>query len=850
MRSFPTGYRRVLAKKKTHIINLYLLWLRLLSGGVVVSERAVRCFWRAGVCALFFCALWLFNIPALFGVFGQVLAFTGFLGGVGYFLWRDGRGFRLPSRGDIDRRIERDSAVRNRPLSEQDDRLANPQKLETRGLWSMARSRLRVALPLLRPAKIKAFMAANDPYALRFCVLMAFCLGLVTAGAEWKPRLINGLSPFSLTGSAAAEADAYTIWITPPDYTQLPQVVLNEKTIQGETLKIPQGSVLKVIVNERRWGNWGKPSLYLGEQEFEFDIGGQDSYGLEIALPDSNAEMVLKRGYFGRASWPIEIVADSAPRITLGEEPYDVLDNGEIRFDVSVFDDYGVEYLSIDMRLDAMVEDAPLGEAVHEQRSVISPPAQDFGISPVYDLTAHSWAGLPVSFTFSVTDKAGHATKSGRIAMVLPERVFKHPVAKTLVALRKKLAWQPDAQSTYAATEHDLRTLLTTPEFFQNDILVYMAIRSAAARLDYNAPSIRIAREVMGLLWDSALRIEDGDLSLSARKLRDAQLALEDALKNPDLSNEEIAQLVDDLRAAMAEYFQELGRELQKRANQQMEDMAQIPPELLAQSLTPDALGEFLDKLQSDLSEGKTESAQELLSQLQRLLDTLNPSMQTELPQDMQTMQEGVNELQELIERQEALLEQTEQQVKILESLLGLGFEYRQNDNQPAKPFINTKKNKAEQDALRYILGQLMLDVNEVLDNIPESMGLAEREMRGSSEALGLSAPDDSAPHQERAIEYLKDAREDLSKQFQTRMQQLTGFSLSFGGQQRLDPLGRPIDPNGGPNGKNHDSRVKFPDEAERRRVQEILQKLRRRAGQPNRPREEIEYYRRLLKRF
>ena len=135
------------------------------------------------------------------------------------------------------------------------------------------------------------------------------------------------------------------------------------------------------------------------------------------------------------------------------------------------------------------------------------------------------------------------------------------------------------------------------------------------------------------------------------------------------------------------------------------------------------------------------------------------------------------------------------------------------------------------------------------LGSIPEPMGLAEQEMRGSSEALNLNRPDQSIPHQELAIEYLKQSQEQLMEQLQQRMQQMTGIAFGFA-PRNLDPLGRPMGDDYDPNGDPFGSRVKIPDEAERRRVREILDLLRRRAGELNRPREEIEYYRRLLKRF
>lgn len=132
---------------------------------------------------------------------------------------------------------------------------------------------------------------------------------------------------------------------------------------------------------------------------------------------------------------------------------------------------------------------------------------------------------------------------------------------------------------------------------------------------------------------------------------------------------------------------------------------------------------------------------------------------------------------------------------------------------------------------------------------------MAEQEMRSSSDRLRQNDPKGSIPHQELAIQYLKDAQDDLSQQLQERMQQMLGPGdpmLSQGAPQQYDPLGRPM-PGGEEGGKqpfSPTSRVKIPDEAERKRVQEILKILREKSGDFTRSKEELDYFRRLLKQF
>lgn len=328
---------------------------------------------------------------------------------------------------------------------------------------------------------------------------------------------------------------------------------------------------------------------------------------------------------------------------------------------------------------------------------------------------------------------------------------------------------------------------------------------------------------------------------------------------------------MNDVRQAMAEYLMELQKEMQKRMAEG-EEIPMIPPELLSQMANPDALANFLDELEQHLKSGDGAAAQEMLSQLQRMLDSLNPNAARALPPDVQMMSKGINELQELIKRQEDLLKQTQKQAALIQNLLTLQRSFGNilppdtqiierwggGDFPPAPkdvpqtgktPLINTQDNKTEQEALRFILGQLMLEAGEVLDEIPENLGLAEQEMRGSSASLSANAPDKSVPHQEKAIEHLKKAQKQLNHQMATRMKQLGAMAL-LNGAMRYDPLGRPYGGYGDQEGMMPGSHVQIPDEAERKRAHEILRLLRERSSELGRPEHEIEYYRRLLKQF
>jgi hypothetical protein len=156
------------------------------------------------------------------------------------------------------------------------------------------------------------------------------------------------------------------------------------------------------------------------------------------------------------------------------------------------------------------------------------------------------------------------------------------------------------------------------------------------------------------------------------------------------------------------------------------------------------------------------------------------------------------------------------------------------------------RKNKDEQEALRFVLGKLMQDADSELGEIPPNMGQAELEMRGSSQQLGNNHPTNAIPHQEAAIKHLKESMDQMSEKLAQKLKNMMAMSM---GSSRMDPMGRPMKDGDNPSWMPS-SRVKIPDEAERKRVREILDTIRRRSGELNRPDYELEYYRRLMQQF
>lgn len=812
--------------------------IQFFSTASIVLERLTQAGWRAVCWSALFVALWLFEIPASFGQTGAIACVLLFLFGLAYFIRHDALRFQWPSAQEVQRRIERSSHIPHRPLSGLSD---TPVGDSHDPLWRREMLRRSRLLTALRPYFPQAFLARQDPRALRLgVVLMLFC-AVIVAGAGWQARLYNGFFPLHWGEESANTVERVSVWITPPEYTAIARIIPDPDS--DTPLEIPQGSLLKVVVQNRLEHLLVPPSISIDGVKTALNKSEDGAYVLEYEIPEGS-RLDIHTGVFKTIGWDYHFIRDTTPLIEVSEQT-EALPDGQIRFDVGLLDDYGVQTLDMRMTLDpAVADDAPPGWPAQEQRSVMSPAGQAFQISPVYDLSAHPWAGLPVVFTFTAHDHLDQISQSKPIHAILPERHFTHPVAQQLVQIRKELAYAPE--SNYGEPSAEIEALSLMPQHYNNDTRIFLALRVAAARLFYNAPSIKTTQSVMALLWDIALRLEDGDLSLAARDLRDVQKQLEEALKDPNVSDEKIAFLMQKLREAMSEYMQAMAREWQKRMAQG-EQMPAIPPGMMQNMMNMNDLATFLDKMESDFLSGNRNAAQDMLSKLQRLLDMTNPSTNSSMPQDMQTMMEAVNKLQDMIDKQEALLQKTGEQAEMYKMLQGLGVDKDEENEEP--PFINTQDHATKQEDLLNMLQDLIQQASEKLPSVPENFGAAEQAMQSSLTSLGKNRPDRSVPFQEEAIRQLKDAQQQMAQKMAQRMQQMTGFSLG-GMPMQLDPLGRPYGGQDGRNGPPFGSQVKIPTESEQKRVQKILNELRRRASERNRPREELEYYRRLLKRF
>lgn len=724
------------------------------------------------------------------------------------------RRFRLPSLAGARRRIERESGLQHRPLAALDDRLAGgADDPETLALWQAHRARMAEAARSLRIGWPKAGFAPRDPWALRALLVLLLVLGAIDAGGDWSLRLGRSLSP-NFAGGPPGAAASLDIWLTPPDYTGLPPLLL-PAGVNKAPISVPAGSVLLAQVH----GDGPVPQLVRGSRETDFDRIDETNFKAQATLTKSGP-IAVWHGSDVLGSWPITIVRDLPPTIALIGVPRQT-EHGALRLEYRATDDYGVESARTTMTL---LDNPKAGPLVVDLALPGLHLKEAHGVS-YNDLTANPWAGLSVRIRLEARDALNQAGFSDAVTFTLPERIFHNPVARAIVEQRKELTVHPEDRDTVAEALSDLSL---RPGRYDSDIVVFLALRTASARLQINRDPETVP-DVQKLLWQTALRIEDGRAPMMQESLRQAMQALQDALAR-NAPNDEIDRLTAALRQAMDRYLQALMQNAQRQGAQ---NLPKFDPRQTA--LTGQDLQKMLDRAQELAKTGAKDAARDLLAQLQEMLENLQLGRMNPSQSGAERM---MGAMQNMMRRQQQLLDQS-----FRDSRAG------KSDEQSAAQ---------SQEDLRRALGEMMRRLGESGD-IPQPLQRAERAMHGASDALSRGKPGDAIGPQSEALDQLQQGVRRMGERMFGRNDNGQNDygepdDQSSPRQAQRDPFGRqrPDDEgdgwvdDGGPMRRGTGPEV----DTSLHRAKTILEELRRRAGERSRPEIERAYIDRLLKEF
>ena len=397
----------------------------------------------------------------------RALGLRLFVAALGLSLWpvlRLGR----PSRSRALDRVDRDTGLKHGPARTLDDKLAlGDADPGSRALWDLHRRRAEAAIEKFKVSAPRPDMPRHDRFALRAAGMLAAVASAFVAGPEVGSRL--GAAFDWKPAKVAAPSFRVDGWVDPPLYTRVPPLMID---LAGGPQKLRAPVKSTVVVRVAGQGEVaitpvrGLTPLPVPESQ-RTDLREQ-----RFTLED-NAELNVRTGIAGGTRLTLEAIPDLPPEISFVGVP-EVNARGTFTLIYKGKDDYGIT------SAEGVVDK---GDGFKGRRSLVPAPqitlalptgAEDEETRTSVDLTNHPWAGARVKLTLLARDEATHEGRSTTIDFVLPQRPFTKPLAKSLVEQRRKLVLDPDDRKRVQIA---LDSLLIAPDQFTPQWGVFMGLR-------------------------------------------------------------------------------------------------------------------------------------------------------------------------------------------------------------------------------------------------------------------------------------------------------------------------------------------------------------------------------------
>lgn len=802
------------------------------------AERLSRAFWPLWTLVLLALSAAAFGLQDL-GTHLQVqtgLALTGLLALLALVLGL--RQFRRPTRAEALNRL--DASLPGRPISAlQDQQLIGARDPLSEGVWRVHQARMAARLAEAKPVAPDLQLSSRDPYSLRYVALTAAVMA-ACFGSFWRAAEVTGVTPGPAL--AAAGGPAWEGWARPPAYTGQPTLYLND--IQAGEVQIPVGSRIQIRLYGEAGGLRVEQSIaQVAPPEAATGAGDAVPQGLgglsELLVSQSGRLEIAGAG--GR-EWQVIATPDLAPEITLSGEMKREAD-GRFKQEFTASDDYGVTAGQVTISLDlAKVtrryglepEPEPFAPVVLDLPMPVKGNRSEISQTIIDDLSEHVFANLPVVMQFEVSDAAGNHGAAAPYAVTLPGKRFFDPTAAAVAEMRRDLLWN---RENLPRLSQLLKAIGYRPEELRAQEAA-KRLRVAVRIMDRLPQPLSDADrdQVAAELWAIAYLFEEGDLGSAAERLERAQQRLEEAMKN-GASPEEIDELMKELQQAMRDYMRELGQQPRDPSQQGGGESREV---------TQDQIQQLLDEIERLMKEGKTAEAMEKMEQLRALMENLQMQQgQGEGEGEGQGGQGAMRDLGETLKNQQGLSDEAYR-----------GMQRGRNGGQGGEgqdPGELADRQRELRDKLNELQnGQLPGDGSEKGEAGRDRLGEAERAMREAEEALREGDLSGALDKQAEAMQGLREGMKDLGEAMNDRERQPGGE----GGDQpprdarrvdpnATDPLGR--EPGDSARiGSDRNMVENNPDQ----RARQLLDEIRRRSGEAERPDAELNYLKRLLELF
>ncbi len=841
-------------------------WPLFLTRAGMLAEAVVRAFWP--LWSVLFVALgllmlgvqdhvaeaWVWGAGGVAGLAALVTLVLGL------------RRMRLPGRQAAVERL--DATLPGRPIQTTlDTQVIGAEDGASQAVWAAHQARMAKRLEAAKAVEPDLRVSQRDPFALRYVALLVLCVGALF-GSLLRVQSVTTMG----AGDGLVAGPTWEGWMEPPAYTRLPAVYL--KDVNRPVLKTPAGS----RVTLRLYGEVG--ALTVTEEVSGLpareDAEPQVSYEFDV----TQSGRVAIEGPGGR-DWILSMLPDIPPSVEITGE-WEASFDGEASLPFQAQDDYAVMAGSVrielalddvDRRFGLTVDPEPREAVVVPLPMPISGSRAEFAETMIEDFSEHPWAQLPVTLTLQVEDAVGQTGTTEGQVLTLPGRRFFDPLAASVIEMRRDLLWSRENGKRVSQV---MRAVSYLPDDLFRSPGAYLRFRTILRRLE---ASVEVGLteptrdELAQALWDLAIILEEGDLSSALERLRRAQDRLSEAMRN-GASDEEIAELMQELREATEDYMRQLSRQAQQDG--QSGDPSQSQ-NLESMQMTQNDLQRMMDRIQELMEQGRMAEAQQALEELRQMMEnmrvTQDPSQngQSQGQQAMEGLAETLREQQGLSDQAFRDLQEqfnpgaNQGESQQNEGRSGGQGRGQQHDGQGGEGQQGQEGQSGEngeqslgesladrQQALRNELGRQRQNLpgagSEAGDAAREALGRAEGAMDGAEDALRRGDLAEAIDRQAEAMDALREGMRNLGEAMAEQQRQQGDQGTAEGeqtGQQR-DPLGR----NSGNNGELSTNDELLQGEDVYRRARELLDEIRRRSGDNERPEVELEYLRRLLERF
>ena len=859
----------------------------LLTWAGLFAERSLRAFWPVWSLLAGCAALLMLGVQDMARTEAVWIAGGLLILAIVVFAARGMARFRVPGRDDALARL--DATLPGRPLAAlADSQAVGANDIGSQALWRVHQERMAIRAAGAQAVEPDLRLSRQDPYGLRYVALLGLIVALLF-GSVWRAGSVTEMMPGAGGGSALAQGPTWEGWIEPPTHTGLPSLYLADQT---GTLRAPEGSAVTV----RFYGEVGALSL---SQTVSGDTAPAEATA--DATPDTAPEQtfeITRDGELridgpGGRNWQVEAIADAAPAATILEDGVETSFDGQMSLPFEARDDYGVVSGTARITLDLDAVDRRHGLATGpEPREALTldlpmPLTGDraeFTETLIENLSQHPWAHLPVTMHMQVADAADQTGRSQTVEMTLPARRFFNPMAAAVIEQRRDLLWSRDNATRVAQV---LRAVSYQPRegLFRSE-KAYLRLRVLIRRLEAATgddglnPERR--DEIAQALWDLGVLLEDGDVGDALERMRDAQERLSEAMKN-GASEEEIARLMQDLRDATQDYLRQKMQQAQRDDPDGGDD--QQSAENMMQMNSQD-LQDMMDRIQELMNEGRFAEAQQALEDFQRMMENMQVT-QGEGGQGQSPGQEAMEGLAETLREQQGL---SDQAFRDLQEQFNPGAQSGQSQGnegqsggegqgqsddgqpgqqgqsgqggQPGQPGQDGQGGQGGAQPGEGALADRQRALRDELERQRQGLpGLggeageaargaledAERSMEDAEEALRGDDLAGAIDNQADAMESLREGMRNMGEAMAEQQNQGgQGEGDGAPGQAQADPLGR----ESGQGGRMGTQSELLQGEDVYRRARDLLDEIRRRSGEGDRPDLELDYLERLLDRF